>query len=85
MLIIGERINSSRKSIAAAISSADKAFVRQEAHVQDQAGADYIDVNAGVFLGEEIEKLKWVVEFYAHLMRSGLQRRRSLMDNQIIS
>ncbi len=62
MLIIGERINSSRKSIAAAISSGDKAFIRQEARLQVQAGADYIDLNAGAFLGEEIEKLKWVID-----------------------
>jgi 5-methyltetrahydrofolate--homocysteine methyltransferase len=29
--------------------------------IQDQAGADYIDVNAGVFVGEEKEKLEWVI------------------------
>jgi cobalamin-dependent methionine synthase I len=62
MLIIGERINSSRKTIAQAISSSDKAFIQQEARMQEEAGADYIDVNTGVFIGQEADRLKWVIE-----------------------
>ena len=61
MLIIAERINSTRKSIAAAIESQDKAFIQQEALSQAQAGAHYIDVNAGAFIKDEIPKLKWLV------------------------
>lgn len=61
MLIIAERINASRKTIAAAISAGDAAFIQIEAKAQDLAGADYIDVNAGTFVGQEIEKLKWIV------------------------
>jgi len=60
MLIIAERINSSRKYIAQAISSRNKAFIESEAKAQ--AGADYIDVNAGTFVGEEAEHLKWIIE-----------------------
>lgn len=62
MLIIAERINASRKSISAAISAADRAFIQGEAKAQAEAGAHYIDVNAGTFIGEEAEKLRWVVE-----------------------
>jgi len=62
MLIIGERINASRKPIAQAISSRDAAFIQNEAKIQATAGADYIDVNAGTFVGEEAEHLKWVIE-----------------------
>ncbi|MCE5264018.1 MAG: dihydropteroate synthase [Deltaproteobacteria bacterium] len=62
MLIIAERINASRKSIAQAISAADRGFIQGEAKAQTEAGADYIDVNAGTFVGEEAEKLKWIVE-----------------------
>ena len=62
MLIIGERINASRKPIARAISSRDAAFIQNEAKIQAMAGADYIDVNAGTFVGEEAEHLKWVIE-----------------------
>jgi len=62
MLIIGERINASRKSIAEAISSRNAAFIQNEAKAQAVAGADYIDVNAGIFVGEEVTHLKWVIE-----------------------
>ena len=53
MLIIAERINASRKQIAQAISAGNRAFIQQEAKAQTQAGAHYIDVNAGTFVGEE--------------------------------
>ena len=62
MLIIAERINSSRKAIAKAIADEDRAFIQSEAKAQAAAGANYIDVNAGTFVGEEAAKLKWVVE-----------------------
>lgn len=58
MLIIGERINSSRKSIAEALSRRDRSFIQSEARAQAEAGAHYIDVNAGAFVGEEAEYLK---------------------------
>lgn len=62
MLIIGERINASRKSIAEAISSRNAPFIQNEAKVQAMAGADYLDVNAGTFFGEEVKHLLWVIE-----------------------
>lgn len=62
MMIIGEKINSSRKLIAEAIVSGDKAYIQQEAKAQDEAGADYIDVNAAAFMDKEAEYLKWVIE-----------------------
>jgi len=62
MVIIGERINSSRKRIADAISSYDKLFIQHEAKIQAEAGAHYIDVNAGSFVGEEVDRLKWLIE-----------------------
>ena len=62
MLIIGERINASRKSIAEAISLRNAAFIQKEAKTQTAAGADYLDVNAGTFVGEEAKHLQWVIE-----------------------
>ena len=61
MLIIGERINSTRESIARAINEQDVAFIQQEARQQADAGADYIDVNAGALLGQEVKYLTWLV------------------------
>lgn len=62
MLIVGELINASRKAIAAAIEAQDLDAIREVAKDQVQAGADYLDVNAGVFLGRESEYLGWLVE-----------------------
>jgi 5-methyltetrahydrofolate corrinoid/iron sulfur protein methyltransferase len=62
MLLIAERINSSRKQIAQAIATGDRVFIQTEAKSQTMAGAHYLDVNAGTFYGEEADKLKWVVE-----------------------
>ena len=62
MLIVAERINASRKQIAQAITAGDRAFIQEEAKAQTRAGAHYIDVNAGTFVGEEADKLKWIVE-----------------------
>ena len=62
MLIVAERINSSRQSISGAIESEDAEFLQKEARAQAEAGADYIDVNAGTFLGKELERLKWAVD-----------------------
>mgnify|MGYP000737156236 FL=1 len=62
MIIIGELINASRKAIKAAIEAQDAAAIQKVATDQAEAGADYIDVNAGVFVGKEPGYLKWLVE-----------------------
>jgi 5-methyltetrahydrofolate--homocysteine methyltransferase len=62
MLIIGERINSSRKSIAEAIASRNRAFIQNEAKTQATTGADFLDVNAGTFVEEEAKYLQWIIE-----------------------
>ncbi len=62
MIIVGELINASRKAIGTAIESQDAEAIRRTASDQFENGADYIDVNAGVFVGKEPEYLKWLVK-----------------------
>jgi 5-methyltetrahydrofolate--homocysteine methyltransferase len=62
MIIIGELINASRKAVKAAIENQDAQTIARLAVEQAQAGADYIDVNAGIFVGQEPQYLKWLVE-----------------------
>ncbi|MEE9419467.1 MAG: dihydropteroate synthase [Desulfatiglandaceae bacterium] len=62
MLIIAERINSTRKTIAEAIEANDATLIQKEAMAQTEAGADYIDVNAGTFIKEEADRLKWLIQ-----------------------
>lgn len=62
MIIVGEKINTSRKSIAGAVEKRDKAYITRVARDQAEAGAHYIDVNAGTFLDQEADCLCWLVK-----------------------
>jgi 5-methyltetrahydrofolate--homocysteine methyltransferase len=62
MIIVGERINTSRKKISEAVANRDIDFIVKAARDQAEAGADFIDVNAGTFLEEETDCLCWLVE-----------------------
>jgi 5-methyltetrahydrofolate--homocysteine methyltransferase len=61
MLIVGENINTSRKRIAEAVEKQDAEFIVQAAKSQANAGAHFIDVNAGTFVDQETEYLCWLV------------------------
>ncbi len=61
MIIVGELINASRKAIGEAIEKEDAAAIQKVATDERENGADYIDVNAGVFVGKEVDYLKWLV------------------------
>lgn len=61
MIIIGELINASRKQIAPAIENKDADTIQKIAKDEKENGADFIDVNAGVFVGKESDYLKWLV------------------------
>lgn len=62
MIVIGERINATRKSIAAALQGRDKDFIQKEARKQAECGAHYLDLNAGLGKGTEKEDLAWLIE-----------------------
>ncbi len=62
MLIIAERINTSRKRVAEAVRERDADFIRREAVKQVEAGAGYIDVNAGTSVAHEVDDLVWLTE-----------------------
>ena len=61
MKIIGELINASRKMIATAIENQDREAIQKVALDQFENGADFIDVNAGIFVDKEADHLKWLV------------------------
>jgi len=63
MIIIGEKINATRKSIAAALQARDADALIRVAVEQAGAGADYIDVNCGdPREGMEAENMAWVMD-----------------------
>jgi len=61
MLVIGERINATRSRIAHAVRARDATVLAREAHVQTEAGADFIDVNVGCDPAREGEHLEWAL------------------------
>ena len=64
MIVIGELINATRKKVREAVIAHDEEVIKSRAKLQDEAGADYIDVNVGTGKGDtaqEIEHMKWAV------------------------
>ena len=61
MIIIGEKLNSSIPRTLSALDNDDKQELITLIQKQEQAGADYLDVNTALCRGEELEKLQWVV------------------------
>ena len=61
MLIIGELINSTRKQIRKAIEEKDSVVIQDLARKQAEAGANWIDVNAGAFPTDEVGKIQWLI------------------------
>lgn len=62
MILIGESINSTRRSVGEAIGRRDAALLADLARRQVAAGADVLDVNVAVAEGDETENLVWAVE-----------------------
>lgn len=62
MIIIGEKINSSIPSIKRAIEEKDVAFIQDIATRQEELEIDYIDINAGAFVNDEVEQLTWLMD-----------------------
>jgi 5-methyltetrahydrofolate--homocysteine methyltransferase len=60
--IIGEKINGTRKAVGAAIAARDAPFIESLARRQAEAGAHWLDVNAGTHPDREPDDLVWLVE-----------------------
>jgi cobalamin-dependent methionine synthase I len=61
MIIVGERLNSSRGQVLAALAARDEDFLVDQAVRQEAAGAAFIDLNSAALLEEEIAGLEWAV------------------------
>ena len=61
MLIIGERINSTRPRIQEAIKARNASGILNEARSQLDAGAHYIDINCAVTSGDELQDMDWAI------------------------
>lgn len=62
MIIIGEKINGTRKAVGQAVRERDPELIKQLAMSQSDAGASYLDVNAGTRPDREPDDMAWLVE-----------------------
>ena len=62
MIVVGEVINTTRKSIDAAVKGRDADLICDMARAQAEAGAQYIDLNAGTLGEDEADSLVWLVK-----------------------
>ena len=62
MLIIGEKINSSRKDIKDMVEGKNKEFIQGLAQKQVESGAQMLDLNIGTIRKSEPEDMKWLVK-----------------------
>jgi cobalamin-dependent methionine synthase I len=62
MQIIGEKINGTRKRVAKAIAERDDAYIKELAVKQAEAGAAWLDVNAGTPPAQEPDDLIWLID-----------------------
>ncbi len=62
MIVIGEKINGTRKHVLQAIQHLDADFIRDLAKRQFENGATYLDINAGTLPDREPEDMAWLVE-----------------------
>ncbi len=60
--VIGERINTSRKLVQAAVAERNADYIIEDVKKQLEAGADLIDVNAGARIGHEQEDMRWLLD-----------------------
>lgn len=60
--IIAEKINGTRKTVHAAITGRDRAFIEDLARRQAEAGAHWVDINAGTSPEREPDDMVWLVE-----------------------
>jgi 5-methyltetrahydrofolate--homocysteine methyltransferase len=72
MLIIGEKINGTRRSVGQAVLQHDGDFIRKLAKDQVEAGADYLDVNAGTGPERDFEDLAWLVQMVQEVVDTPL-------------
>lgn len=59
--VVAERINCTRKFVKAATEARDAAFITEEVNKQAEAGATFIDVNAGSSPDAEMGNMIWLL------------------------
>jgi 5-methyltetrahydrofolate--homocysteine methyltransferase len=62
MIVVGERINITRKQVYEAVENRNRDFVQEHIQKQVHTGANYFDINAATRLEKEMEDMNWLVD-----------------------
>ncbi|NTW71525.1 MAG: dihydropteroate synthase [Eubacteriaceae bacterium] len=62
MIFIGEKINGTRSKVKEAVINRNIDYIQSLAISQSEAGADFLDINAGTDPDRETEDLIWLIE-----------------------
>jgi 5-methyltetrahydrofolate--homocysteine methyltransferase len=68
MLVIAEKINGTRKLVNKAVMERDVAFIQNLARAQVEAGADYLDINAGTLPDREPDDIVWLINIVQEIV-----------------
>ncbi len=86
--VVGERINTSRKKVNEAVASRNAVYIIEDVKKQIEAGATYIDVNAGARIGHEMEDMQWLLKTiragFGEIELPAAQPGSSIMPGKII-
>ena len=72
MIIVGERLNSSRRVVLEALRQRDAEYLCGQALAQEKAGASFIDLNAAAMMDKEIETLCWAIPLIERAVKTPL-------------
>ncbi len=72
MIIIGEKLNSSIPKTLQAMRSKDEDYILNLIKSQDEAGADYLDINTAICGQEELQTMEWVVKLALENSKCGI-------------
>jgi len=80
MLVIGENINASNRSVAQAIASRDTEFIENLARAQVAAGVDFIDVNASA--GHDSQQNAAAIEWLVNTVQAVTDKPLAIDSNE---
>lgn len=61
LFIIGDRLSAEKSRVRKALNEKDSKFIKQEAQLQVQAGANMLHLNVGTLVNNALECLEWMI------------------------
>ncbi|MEI6131774.1 MAG: dihydropteroate synthase [Bacillota bacterium] len=72
MIIIGEKLNSSIPKTFQAMQKKDEKYILQLISMQEESGADYLDINTAICGKDELQIMEWIVDLVLKKSNCGI-------------